>query len=361
MKIFFDALKNLLFSPIRSSLILALTFLSGCGHLSYYGQAINGQWKILSQRQPIQPLLKDTTIPVPLKQRLSHILQIRTFATEQLQLPDNSSYTDYVDLKRPFAVWSVFATPAFSFVPKSWCFWIVGCVSYRGYFSESAAQALAKQLREQGYDVYLAGVAAYSTLGWFADPVFNTMLRWSKPRLAGLIFHELAHQQLYIPNDTAFNEGFAMAVEYEGVKRWLAKYGTQAEIKNYQLSQQREAEFINLILTARRGLEQSYQNHTSPTQLAAAKTKGYAQLREDYQQLKASWGGYAGYDRWFEQDLNNAKIASIATYQDFVPHFQALLAQLDGDLTRFYHQVAELKKLSLTERHAWLVEQKSEK
>jgi predicted aminopeptidase len=355
MKNLIASIKNPFLLPIRSALILALTFLSGCGHLSYYGQAINGQWKILTQRQPIQPLLKETKIPIPLKQRLTNILQIRAFASEQLHLPDNSSYTYYVDLKRPFAVWSVFATPAFSFTPKSWCFWIVGCVSYRGYFSQAAAQKLAKQLREQGYDVYVAGVAAYSTLGWFADPVFNTMLRWSKPRLAGLVFHELAHQQLYIPDDTAFNEGFAMAVEYEGVKRWLAKYGTPAEIKNYQLSQQREAQFIKLILTARRRLEHIYQNHTSPTELSAAKTAGYAQLHQDYQQLKASWGGYAGYDLWFEQDLNNAKIASIATYQDLVPHFQALLAKLDGDLTHFYHQAAQLKKLSLAERHAKLM------
>lgn len=357
MKNLISSIKNPFFSPIRSTLILTLTFLSGCGHLSYYGQAINGQWKILSQRQPIQPLLKDAKISIPLKQRLTDILQIRAFASEQLYLPDNPSYTHYVDLKRPFAVWSIFATPAFSFTPKSWCFWVIGCVSYRGYFSESAAQKLAKKLTKQGYDVYVAGVAAYSTLGWFDDPVFNTMLRLSKPRLAGLIFHELAHQKLYIPDDTAFNEGFAMAVEYEGVKRWLAKYGTPTQIKNYQLSQQREAQFIKLILTARRRLEQIYQNYTSPTELSAAKTKGYAQLHDDYQQLKASWGGYAGYDRWFKQDLNNAKIASIATYQDFVPHFQALLAEVEGDLIRFYHQAAQLKKLSLTERHAWLARQ----
>jgi len=340
-----------------SVFILSLLFLNGCSSIAYYSQAIGGQWEIYRHSQAIDSVLADPVTPTALKQQLSDILKMRAFASKVLHLPDNRSYTYYADIKRPYVVWSVFAAPAFSLKPKRWCFPIVGCVSYRGYFSEAAAIALAKDLRTQGYDVYVAGIAAYSTLGWFSDPVLNTMLAWSKFRMAGLIFHELAHQKIYIQDDTAFNEGFAMTVEYVGVERWLAQYGTQKDVVDYQQSRQRQAEFVDLMLATRNDLQEIYQQKLSAKQLEAAKTAAFGSLRAQYAVLKKRWGGYAGYDAWFANDLNNAKLLSVVTYQDYVPAFRALLEQLDGDLVAFYEKVAQLGELPIEERHDQLATQ----
>ncbi|MEN8216192.1 MAG: aminopeptidase [Pseudomonadota bacterium] len=337
-----------------SLIILALLFLNGCSSIAYYSQAIGGQWEIYTRSKPIDDILANPATPAPLKRQLSDILKIRAFASQVLLLPDNGSYTYYADLERPYVVWSVFAAPAFSLKPKRWCFPIVGCVSYRGYFSEAAATALAKDLRAQNYDVYVAGIAAYSTLGWFSDPLLNTMLTWKKYRIAGLIFHELAHQKIYIQNDTAFNEAFAMTVEYFGIERWLAQYGTQKDVADYQQSRQRQADFIDIVLATRKHLQEIYQQNLSPNQLEAAKTAAFGSLRAEYAVLKMRWGGYAGYDGWFAKDLNNAKLLSVATYQDYVPAFRALLDQLGGDLPAFYKSVAQLSELPIEERHAQL-------
>jgi len=326
--------------------LLTLLSLNGCSSIAYYSQAIGGQWEIYRRSRAIDSVLADPATPTALKQKLTDILKMRAFASKVLHLPDNRSYTYYADIKRPYVVWSVFAAPAFSLKPKLWCFPIIGCVSYRGYFSEAAAMALAKDLRTQGYDVYVAGIAAYSTLGWFSDPVLNTMLAWNKSSMAGLIFHELAHQKIYIKNDTAFNEGFATTVEYVGVERWLAQYGTQKYLVDYQQSRQRQVEFVNLVLAIRKDLQEIYQQKPSPK----AKTAAFQKLRAEYAILKKRWGGYAGYDAWFANDLNNAKLLSVVTYQDYVPAFRALLEQLDGDLVAFYEKVAQLGELPVEER-----------
>ncbi len=338
----------------RSLLILCFLCISGCSSIAYYSQAIGGQLDIYRRSQPIDSVIANPNTPAPLKQQLSDILKIRAFASSVLHLPDNRSYTYYADLERPFVIWSVFAVPAFSFQPKQWCFLIVGCVSYRGYFSEAPAQALAEELRAQGYDVYVAGIPAFSTLGWFDDPVLNTMLRWPQHRIAGLIFHEIAHQKVYIADDTAFNEAFAMTVEYIGVERWLARYGTQKYLAAYQQSRQRQAEFVDLVLATRNHLQEIYQQKWRPEKLPAAKTAAFNTLRARYAQLKNSWGGFAGYDAWFAKDLNNAKLLSVVTYQDYVPAFRALLDQQGGDLPAFYQAVAQLGELPIQERHAQL-------
>jgi predicted aminopeptidase len=340
-----------------SFLILLLILLSGCSTIAYYSQAISGQMEISMRSQPIERLVADPDVQAPLKQKLTAILKIRAFASEVLHLPNNSSYTYYADLQRPYVVWSVFATPALSFKPKKWCFPIVGCVSYRGYFSEAPTQALAKKLRQQGYDVYVAGIPAYSTLGWFRDPVLNTMLKWPQANIAGLIFHELAHQKIYVKNDTTFNEAFARTIEYIGIERWLARYGTAKATVDYKLSQQRQTEFIDLVLSTRNDLIQIYKQTLAKNEKLAAKKAAFEELRRQYLQLKQSWGGYAGYDAWFAKDLNNAKLLSLATYQDYVPAFRALLRELNNDLPAFYKKVAELGKLPIKERHAELFKQ----
>jgi len=335
-------------------ILLCISCLSACSNIAYYTQAIGGQWDILMRSQPIDSILADPTTPALLKQQLTAILKIRAFASEKLHLPDNRSYTYYADLERPFAVWSVFATPAFSLKPKQWCFLIIGCVSYRGHFTETAATALSLELRAQDYDVYVAGIAAYSTLGWFNDPVLNTMLTWPKPQIMGLIFHELAHQKLYIPDDTAFNEAFAMVLENVGVSLWLTQYGTPEDIRDYQQWQQRQTEFTEIVLNTRNHLQQIYQRNLSSSDMQIAKIAAFDQLRKQYVKLKQRWGGYNGYDTWFGGDLNNAKLLSVATYQDYVPAFRALLAQVGNDLPAFYNKVTQLGKLSKEERQVEL-------
>ncbi|RKZ83169.1 MAG: aminopeptidase [Candidatus Parabeggiatoa sp. nov. 1] len=340
----------------HSLLILCLSSLGACSNITYYSQAIGGQLDIFRRSQPIERVLADSATPALLKRQLTDILKIRAFASEVLYLPDNGSYTSYADLERPFVVWSVFATPTFSFKPKQWCFFIVGCVSYRGYFAETSAQTLAEELRAQNYDVYVAGIPAYSTVGWFDDPVLNTMLGWAQPQIAGLIFHELAHQQLYIKDDTAFNEAFAMTVEYVGVERWLAQFGIPEDIVRYQQSRLRQAEFVKLVLAARNRLQQIYLQNLPQKKMPAAKTAAFDTLQAQYRQLKNRWNGFAGYDGWFAKDLNNAKLLSVVTYQDYVPAFRALLDQLGGDLPAFYQAVAQLGELPIKERHVQLRE-----
>ncbi|OQW94804.1 MAG: hypothetical protein BWK79_04760 [Beggiatoa sp. IS2] len=331
--------------------LLCMSGLNGCSHIAYYSQAAAGQWDIFRRSQPIAKVVANPTTSSKLKQQLSDIVQIRAFASQELHLPDNRSYTYYADLERPYAVWSVVAAPAFSLIPKQWCFLFLGCISYRGYFSQESAQVLAAELRAQDYDVYVAGVVAYSTLGWFTDPVLNTVLAWPQPHIAAVIFHELAHQQLYIPNDTTFNESFAVAVEQVGVERWLAQQGTSEETIAYQESRRRETEFIGLVLATRNQLQAIYQRELPRAELQIAKEAAFDDLRNQYVQLRSRWGNYTGYDKWFREDLNNAKLASVVTYQALVPAFRALLTQKNGDLLAFYEEVAKLGKLPKEQRY----------
>ncbi len=251
-------------------------------------------------------------------------------------------------------MWNVFAAPELSLEPLQWCFMFVGCLNYRGYFSYDGAAKFANKLSAQGHDVYVAGIAAYSTLGWFHDPVLNTMLRSSDAEVAGLIFHELAHQRLYVRDDTEFNESFAMTVEREGVKRWLAQSGSEAEFRRYETVKQRRQQFIELIMQFRRRLEETYALDRPVDAKRAAKAALFDELRQSYQKLSAQWHGYRRYDAWFTQDLNNAHLVPISLYNQYVPAFEALLAEHGNDLRAFYEAVEELGKLPPPERAARL-------
>lgn len=332
--------------------IILLLSNGGCSQLSYYRQAITGQMDVLARRQPITQVLTQTDLPEATRTKLNAALTMRRFATESLYLPDNGSYTDYADLQRRYAVWSVFAAPPLALEAKQWCFLMVGCLRYRGYFSEADAQALAEALRAEGYDVYIASVAAYSTLGWFDDPVLNTMLYWSRPHLAGVMFHELAHQFIYIDNDTAFNEGFAMAVQRIGTQRWLAQYGTEQEKARYQHYWQRQKQFLTLVQDLRQQLETLYaKTDLSDADKLQEKQRLFADLKARYIHLRETqWQNDRGYDHWFKRDLNNAKLMAIATYQDYVPAFLQLLRQKEGDLAQFYSAVKILGDLPVEQR-----------
>jgi len=326
----------------------------GCSNLGYYAQSLAGGYDVLAQRQPISEVLQNPDVSQPIKDKLKLVLQVRTFASEHLALPDNDSYRTYVDLKRPYAVWNVFATPEFSMKMDEWCFLFGGCVRYRGYFDQHDADQFAEQLRQQGFDVYVAGIDAYSTIGYFDDPVLNTILKRDDVLVASLIFHELAHQVVFIKGDTAFNEGFAVAVEQEGIKRWLTQAGSPEMLRQYEQHKQRHDQFVALVTNTRKRLEQLYDSQMDAEQLRTQKQQLIKEMKQQYQTLKSNWNGYPGYDAWFDQPINNAQIAAVVTYQDYVPAFHQLLIQHHNDMKSFYQAVAALGDLSDQEREAAL-------
>lgn len=342
---------------LRLLLLAALLpALGGCTTLGYYTQAVRGQIELLRRATPIEQELASDAVAPALKAKLRAVMRIRAFASRELALPDNDSYKRYADLGRSYVLWNVFAAGEFSIEPVTSCFPIAGCVSYRGYFAEADAQAAGAALRERGYDVYIGGVPAYSTLGWFDDPVLSTFIHYPEAELARLMFHELAHQLLYVKDDTRFNESFAVTVERAGVERWLAANGNERERAAYARLQAMRNGFVALLLKYQAILKAYYQLDIPDAQKRIGKAQRFADMDAEYQKLKASWGGFAGYDRWFAGKPNNAMLASVALYTDLVPAFQALLARQGGDLPRFYAAVKALAKLPKEERDARLGE-----
>ena len=335
--------------------------ISGCSDIEYYWQGIAGQTDLLARAKPIPEVIA-TTSDAALKGRLIRAQEIRAFASRELGLPDNRSYTSYADLERPYAVWNVFAAPELSLTPRQWCFPVAGCVNYRGYFSEADSRAEASRLAALGDDVHLSGIPAYSTLGYFDDPVLSTFVRYREVDLARLIFHELAHQVVYVKDDTAFNESFAVAVEEAGIARWLAHEAKvrgegERETLTAELQRGRElrAEFRNMIGTTRERLTALYASNATDEEKRAGKAEAFAALRAAYETQKTATGGGVSFDRWFTAGANNAGIAAMALYADRVPQFTALLAAENGDLPRFYARVKALGALPPAERESVLL------
>ncbi|MDB5805723.1 MAG: aminopeptidase [Betaproteobacteria bacterium] len=329
---------------------LAAGALAGCASLNYYSQAAQGQLSLLADARSIDDWLADPGTNAKLRTRLATARQIRLYAVQALGLPDNQSYKNYAALTRPYVLWNVVATPELSLKPLQWCFPVAGCVNYRGYYGKEDAQQYAQQLRAEGNDVQVGGVTAYSTLGWFNDPLISTFINYPDAELARLIFHELAHQVVYVAGDSQFNESFASAVEEAGVERWLERYGNPAMRENFVKYTARKQEFLQLLLKCRRALEQNYASKASVAEKRATKARLFHQLQEDYRALKQSWGGYAGYDRFFAEPLSNAHLAAVATYNDFVPGFRALLER-QRSFGDFYNAVRRIADLDRTERH----------
>ena len=340
--------------PARLSLVLISLILSGCTQVGYYLQSARGQLDVWGRAQPIQTLLEDRTISAELRDKLLLALKAREFASAELGLPRNQSYRNYADLGRPYVVWNVFAAPEFSTQPVQWCFLMAGCVNYRGYFSKADADAFAAAAAAKGDDVYVGGVPAYSTLGWFADPVLNTFVRYPSVEIARIIFHELSHQQVYVKDDSVFNESFAVSVEREGLRRWLARYGSEDDRRTFAQMQVRREDFIALVQDYRVRLDTLYrQGHAAQT-MRELKQRQFKAMRADYEKLKVTWGGFAGYDRWFAQPPNNALLASVSIYTQRVPAFEAILREHKGDLRAFYQTVKTLAQLDKTAREAAL-------
>jgi predicted aminopeptidase len=319
-------MKRLALLALLLPLVLAL---AGCETISYYGQAIRGQLGLLAAARPIESWLADPATPAELRARLETARGIREYASRSLGLPDNASYGSYAELRRPYPVWNVFAAPRFSIEPKQECFPFTGCVSYRGFFSEQQARRHAERLRAMGHDVHVGGVPAYSTLGWFDDPLLSSFIKYPDAQLARLLFHELAHQRVYAKDDTTFNESFAVAVEEEGVRRWLEAQGRGGELDEFRAAQARKREFARQVQDTRKRLAEVYRMPLSEEAMLSRKREEYAKLR-------------AAYPNIVPEEANNAYLGSVALYTELVPQFEKLLAAHGGDLPAFFREVERL-------------------
>ena len=345
--------RNLLRSnSVKAALLVLLSIaLVSCETVGYYSQAARGQLTIVFGREDIQQLLKaQQDLPDELVEKFAKVMAIREFAEIELGLPVGGNYSSYVDIEREHVVWNVFAAPEFSVDPVNWCHPIAGCVAYRGYFSEQSALSYAAKLEEDGFDVYTGGVDAYSTLGWFEDSLLSTVLNRADYQLAGLIFHELAHQLVYLPSNTTFNESFATAVEREGVRRWLTKSNEVSNIDAAVLGYDRQQQFVDLVADYRDRFESLYKQETNEPSMRSQKLELQQALREEYAALKLQWEGYEGYDGWFSESLNNAQLSTVASYNDLLPFFATVFEQSNQDFSAFYAEVIRIASLPEKER-----------
>jgi predicted aminopeptidase len=359
-------------------IMIAIIFIAfgvtGCSNLGYYWRNTQGHLALMNAAKPVKDLLSEEALPAPLKARLELSQRVRAFASDELKLPSNASYTRYADLKRSAVVWNVVAAPLYSLQLKTWCFAVVGCVSYRGYYTEAAAKEEAERVKAEGYEVNVYGVPAYSTLGYLnwagGDPLLSTFIMYPEGELARMIFHELAHQVLYVKDDTTFNESFATAVERLGGQQWLEKNGSVQARTEYAQFDQRRREFRAFTLRARERLQQVYKqnrplpgkesassaiNFVANAELEKQKQQALQAMRDDYAQLKASWGGFAGYDGWVSR-ANNASLGAVAAYDDLVPQFEAVFAKKEQNWTSFYEAIQSITPLPKEERRKALAD-----
>ena len=337
--------------------VLVLVLVGGCADTQYYWQSVSGHLQLLRSARPVDEWLTEPQTPAPLRERLALAQRMRAFAAAELALPDNPSYRRYADLQRRSVVWNVVAAPEFSLTLKTWCFPVLGCVGYRGYFSETEARQEADLLKSQGLEVRVYGVPAYSTLGWMnwagGDPLLSTFIHYPEGELARIIFHELAHQVVYVPDDTMFNESFATAVERLGSARWLASQSSEKARGDYAAFDARRKQFRALALTTRDTLRKIYLSPSDTAadreRLATQKAAAMVAFRDRYRQLRESWDGYAGYDPWVA-NANNATFGAQAAYDDLVPAFEALFEREGRSWRAFYDAVKRLADLPATER-----------
>ena len=334
--------------------LLSACALAGCAAVGYYAQSVTGHLGLMYRARPIEMVIAAPDTEPGLAARLRTALDIREFASDALALPANASYRRYVEIDRRFVVWNVVATPELSLAPRQWCFPVAGCLSYRGYFSESAAETYAEALEARGWDVTVAGVRAYSTLGWFADPLLSSMVELPEYLLARIVFHELAHQRLYVPGDPELNESFAVVVERAGVDRWIEAAGRADLTERHRIAAGREAAFLALLRGVRRDLDAVYASSRSDAEKRAAKVQRIEGLKARYAALRTGWEDGPTYDAWFERGVNNAAVALVSTYDRWVPALEALLARYGGDLQALYRAGDALAALSPDERRSRL-------
>ena len=319
---------------------------SACSTIGYYHQSISGHLKLISKREPIVDIVNDPQRDENLVQQLRLAQALRDFASARLSLPENDSYRSYVQLEEPYVTWNVFAAPQFSTTLNQWCFLVIGCVPYRGYFDKQEAESYAKQIALQEQDVYVAGVPAYSTLGWFDDPLLSSMVDRGELTTAAYIFHELAHQQFYVNGDGAFNEAFATAVEEIGVILWLENQQRRDEIDKYQNFLQQKAIFFDFVKASRDEFDELYEQDFDAEKMQAEKEILITEMRRKYSKLSENNEHIARYARWMSGPLNNAQLGAISLYRELVPAFRNLYTLCESDFDKFYLQVKSIAKLS---------------
>jgi predicted aminopeptidase len=332
--------------------VLCVTLICALNAGCYLMQTARGQLSLMSKREPIGRVIDDPSTAPALRAKLQEVTEIRDFASRELGLPDNGSYRSYADVGRPYVVWNVVAAREFSLAARRWCYPVVGCVAYRGYFSEQAARSYAAKMRSEGLDVAVGGVAAYSTLGHFSDPILNTMMEWDDIELASIVFHELTHQLIYVRNDSSFNEALATTVEEEGVRRWLLHQGRDQDLARHVQEQERYLQVIGLLNRTQGELRLIYASGAAPPLMREQKSAALAALKDSYARVREGWGGHGPFETWFTREINNAHLASIATYYNCVPGFERELAAAGGDLNAFYRRVRALAALTQNQRDA---------
>ncbi len=336
--------------------LLPVVLLGACASPSYYAQAVSGHLELMRQRQDIADLLQDQAVDPELAQQLQLTREIRAFAFDSLGLPESESYTQYAETGRDAVSWNVVATPEFSLQARTWCFLVAGCVPYRGYFEQESARQFAQKLERKAYDVAVSPATAYSTLGWFDDPVLDTMLAYSDTRLAGLVFHELAHQALYIKGDAAFNEAFASMVEEAGVASWLASRGESDQLASWEKSRAVSRQFTEFLAGHRERLRVLYGSGHSETEMRQQKQLAFQRLRSEYQELVAGpWGGIDYFPGWFQRELNNAVLALVDTYRGGSCAFATLYRSAAGNMPAFLELAAVKSQTGekTKEPHGW--------
>jgi len=342
----------------RGLLLLALTFISGCSTVGYYSQSVVGHSRLMLARQSVDTLIEreslsavsSNSVPSNLHDQLVLSKQLKQFAVDELGLPKGKSYNSYVALKREFPVWTVVAAPEFSLDAKRWCYPVIGCANYRGYFKQASALRYAEKIQNKGFDTVVNGASAYSTLGWFADPLLPSMMRYGDTSFAETLFHEMAHQRLYINGDSDFNEAFASLVAEIGIVRWLSQNQnaeSASELLNYQASLQVQADFYQLLNQTKKALQELYASEQTIESKGLAKQHIFSELKIRHTELvNNQWGGRAWYQSWFEPELNNAKFVAISTYRERVDELRNFLQLCDNDLENFYRVLSSLKPVN---------------
>lgn len=333
-----------------SLLLLGIITISGCSTLGYFAHTTNGHLALVTAKEPITEILASKKYTEKQRAQLAEVLRIRTFASEGIGLPSNKSYTEYVHIEREHVTWIVFATDELSLKPTTWCYWALGCVPYRGYFAKNKAEQFAAELYQTGHDVYIAPVPAYSTLGWFTDPLLSTMLRNGEIITAEYIFHELVHQLIYFKNDTEFNEAFASAVARLAVEDWLTAEGEMDQLLRYQEALAKRDKLFSLTKKLRRHLSEIYTGGMTEQLKLQLKQQAFDQHRDSFHLLTKDWPNLDVYRKSALSDMNNAKLNAQSTYNDLIPDFIALFQRCEKEYKRFYSAVARLEKLERTER-----------
>ena len=336
------------------AVILCVLGLASCGTVRFYAQAAKGQAQMLWRARPIPVVIAEPTTKPTLRKRLELVQALRAFAGSELHLPTSSIFTSYADLGRKYAVYVVYAAPEFSAEAKGWWYPVVGTLKYRGFFDEASAKKEADKLKAQGFDVLMSGVEAYSTLGWFNDPVLNTFIGREEGDLAELLFHELTHARLFLPGDTDFNEALATSVAQEGVKRWFTHKHAPDELKAYEQGLGKDNEIIHLLLQTRGELKRLYATEQTPVSMRQAKATTLATLNKRYAEVRTRWNGDSRYDRFFSKPVNNARLCTIAAYHDLVPTFSKKIRDHHGDLEAFFREMEALGPLDSKARLAAL-------